>query len=103
MGFGHPIINSIGFSLTDGKFVNKQFINFINSFDINKIRFLFIFSCAVLFEALGRRLYKLHEEIKKNIDNDFLILFGGGEIISEKTENNGPKILEMSLTGVGFH
>jgi hypothetical protein len=103
MGFGHPIIDSVGFSLTDGKFVNKQFINFIKNFDQDKIRFLFIFSCAVLFEALGRGLYRIHEEIIKYLDDDFLILFGGGEIISEKIENNGPKILEMSLTGVGFH
>jgi hypothetical protein len=103
MGFGHPIFDSVGFSLTDGKFINKQFLKFINNYDQQKIRFLFIFSCAVLFEALGSGLYKLHGEILKEFEKDFLILFGGGEIISEKIEDKGPKILEMSLTGVGFH
>ena len=103
MGFGHPIFNSVGFSLTDGKFINKQFLKFIKNYDQKKIRFLFIFSCAVLFEALGSGLYKIHEEIIKEFEKDFLILFGGGEIISEKIEDKGPKILEMSLTGVGFH
>jgi hypothetical protein len=103
IGFGHPIFNSVGFSLTDGKFINKQFLKFIENFDQNETRFLFIFSCAVLFEALGSGLYKIYEEIISNFEKEFLILFGGGEIISEKIEDKGPKILEMSLTGVGFH
>lgn len=103
LGFGHPIFDAIGFSLTDGEFINKQFLKFVQKFNEHDTKFMFIFSCAVLFEALGSRFFKLQEEIVKNYKNDFLMIFGGGEIISERHENKGPKILEMSLTGVGFY
>jgi len=103
LGFGHPIFNQVGFSLTDGKYINDQFQEFIKKFDQNKTQFLLMFSCAVLFEALGLGTFRIYENLKKEFKKDFLILFGGGEVISEKSTNEGPKILEMSLTGVGFY
>ena len=103
MGFGHPIFNLVGFSLTDGEFINTQFLEFVKKFEENNTKFLLMFSCAVLFEALGLGMFKIHEIFIKNFKQDFLVLFGGGEVISEKSRNKGPKILEMSLTGVGFY
>ncbi len=103
LGFGHPIFNQVGFSLTDGKYINNQFQEFIKKFNQNNTQLLLMFSCAVLFEALGLSTYKIYENLKDNFKKNFLILFGGGEVISEKNRDNGPKILEMSLTGVGFY
>ena len=103
MGFGHPIFNLVGFSLTDGKYINNQFSEFIRKFDDTKIEFLFISSCAVLFEALGVGIYRIYDYFIENFKKDFLLLFGGGEVISNKSVDKGPKILEMSLTGVGFY
>ena len=56
-----------------------------------------------MFEALGIGNVKIYEKILEHFDHDFLIIFGGGEILSEKDRKKGQKILEMSLTGVGFH
>jgi hypothetical protein len=103
LGFGHPIFNQVGFSITDGKYINNQIQEFIKKFNENNTQFLMMFSCAVLFEALGLGTFRIYDNLKKNFKNDFLMLFGGGEVISEKSMNNGPKILEMSLTGVGFY
>ena len=50
-------------------------LKMIENFDQNETRFLFIFSCAVLFEALGSGLYKIYEEIINNFEKEFLILY----------------------------
>jgi hypothetical protein len=103
LGFGHPIFNQVGFSITDGNYINNQFHEFIKKFDQYNTQFLLMFSCAVLFEALGVGTFRIYNNLKENFNKNFLILFGGGEVISEKSMNKGPKILEMSLTGVGFY
>lgn len=103
IGFGHPVFDKVGISITDGKYIDEHFVNFVNQFNQKKTDFLLIFSCAVMFEALGIGNVKIYEKILENFDNDFLIIFGGGEILSEKDREKGQKILEMSLTGVGFH
>ena len=103
IGFGHPVFDTVGISVTDGKYIDDHFINFVNEFNQKGTNLLLIFSCAVMFEALGIGNVKIYEKILEHFDHDFLIIFGGGEILSEKDRKKGQKILEMSLTGVGFH
>lgn len=103
IGFGHPVFDTVGISITDGKYIDEHFVNFVNKFKEKGTNFLLIFSCAVMFEALGLGNIKIYEKIIENFEKDFLIIFGGGEILSEKERKRGQKILEMSLTGVGFY
>lgn len=103
IGFGHPLFDAVGISITDGKYIDEHFLNFFDSFNQKETDFLLIFSCAVMFEALGLGNKKIYEKIIKSYEKEFLIIFGGGEIFSEKGGKNNQKILEMSLTGVGFY
>jgi len=103
MGFGHPIFDEVGFSYTNGEYVSDTFKSFFEKFNDERTVLLLSFSCAVLYEALGKGIYKIYSDIREWFDKDYLLIFGGGEILSEREKQKGPKILEMSLTGVGLY
>ena len=103
LGFGHPIFDYIGFSSTNGEYILNSFTEFYGKYNAKEVKFLLVFSCAVLFEALGSGAYIINEKLRDIYGGDYLMLFGGGEIFSTRETYKGPKILEMSLTGVGFY
>jgi len=107
IGVGHQIqTNSIGFASTSAADMIKTVEKVFDEENIRNSKSYVMFSCAVMLETLGDKVYNVFEKIQKQTNGKpYLLVFSGGENYRTSetlTISTSVHLTELSLTMAGI-